>query len=131
MLQNILVADEPIIAMDIEDVLEALDYRVAACAHSISQALDEIGRTPVNAAIVADRIGDEWSYIVADELARRAIPFLFTSFTGGETVPSRFRHRPVIDKPFELPSLVVAVARLTGLLEPPPALCLPSSLRHV
>ena len=131
MRQSVLVVDEPTVAMDVGDVLEALDYHVAASAGSVAEALQQIRRARVHAAIVADRLGDEFTDEVAEELAGRSIPFMFVSPAGARSFPARFGDRPVIEKPIELPALVIAITRLTGIepgssLAPVPP---PSSLR--
>jgi len=115
MRQSVLVVDEPTVAMDVEEVLEALDYHVAASAGSVAQALQRIRLEPLHAAIVADRLGDQSTDEVADELAGRSIPFMFVTAAGGQILPARFSRRPAIGKPFELPALVVAITRLTGI----------------
>ena len=123
MRQSILVVDEPVVATDIEGVFADLGYDVPERATSVAQALEHIWIEAVDAAVMDVCVGGEWTYDLADELASREVPFLFTTSLGPESLPPRFRDRPLIEKPIEVPELVVAVTRLTGLIEPgqPPA----------
>lgn len=102
--KNVLVVeDEPLIAMMIENFLEMLDREVVGVADSVSEALRIIGEQPVDVAIL-DRslVGGEKSDPVAEELARRGIPFIVASGGGISEEPPVFHNRPTLAKPFTL-----------------------------
>ena len=55
--QCFLILDEPVVALDLEDILAELGYDVAAIAVSVREALQHIGNTDIGAAIMDVRIG--------------------------------------------------------------------------
>jgi FixJ family two-component response regulator len=52
---------------------------------------------------------------VADELAKRGIPFIFaTGYGDAATVPERFSSVPLIVKPYSQNSLINAISKAVG-----------------
>jgi hypothetical protein len=52
------------------------------------------------------------SYPVADALAARGVPFLFSTGYSGESLDEGYRDRPVLGKPYREEQLVEALTRL-------------------
>lgn len=100
--KNILIVeDEPLIAMMLEDFLDALDYRVAGTADTVAAALDLVGEC--DAAILDVNLrGGETSWPIADKLAEAGIPFVIATGGGGDSIAEAHRHRPVLSKPFTM-----------------------------
>src|SRR5262245_34423630 len=115
---RLLIVEEPIVAMDIGETLGDIGYTVAAVANSVELALNRVARTPIDAAVLDVRIGNEATYPVADELAWKGVPFLLSSFDDRDSLPVHLRDRPLIQKPYHAPGLVIAMMKLTGLYPP-------------
>ena len=64
----LIVEDDGMIAMLLEDILDALDREVSACVSSVDQALAYLEDHRPDAAIVDLRLGDEVSYPIMDRL---------------------------------------------------------------
>jgi len=102
----LIVEDEPLIAMMIENFLEALDHEVAGVADSVKSAIDIIASGGVEVAILDRNLrAGETSVPIAEELERLGIPFIVASGGGIAEDPPVFRGRPVLPKPFTLSSM--------------------------
>lgn len=102
--RNILIVeDEPLIAMMLEDFLDALDRVPAGTADNVSGALDRISAGGIDAAILDVNLrGGEQSWPVADRLADMGIPFVLATGGADDSIAERHRERPVLAKPFTL-----------------------------
>lgn len=107
----LIVEDEPMIAMTLEDMLVDLGYRVAGSASQIDVALDLIMQGGIDGALLDVNLGDDKIDRVADELARRHIPFIFTTGYGQTGVPAVHKKHVVVQKPFRVDELGRALAQ--------------------
>lgn len=109
----LIVEDEPLIAMMLEDFLDALDYGVAGSADSVAGALDLVEQGGCDAAILDVNLrGGEHSWPIADRLAEAGIPFVIATGGGGDTIAEAHRGRPVLSKPFTMDGVEKALAGL-------------------
>lgn len=109
----LIVEDEPLIAMMLEDFLDALDRRVAGSADSVATALSRLGEGGVDAAILDVNLrGGETSWPIADALAERGIPFVLATGGSNDTIAEAHRSRPVLSKPFTLEGVEKALDSL-------------------
>lgn len=106
----LLVEDEPLIAMHVEDVLTGLGCAVVGIASNNRQAIELLdGRTPDVAVLDINLGNNETSYLTADALAARSIPFVLLSGysrTGQRPVD---RIRPWVQKPVDDKELIAAL----------------------
>jgi CheY-like chemotaxis protein len=111
----LIVEDEPLIAMMLEDFLDALGHVAAGTADSGPEALALIEAGGVDCAILDVNLrGGEKSWAVADALATAAIPFVFATGGSRDAIVERHRNQPRLMKPFTMESLEQALARLRG-----------------
>lgn len=101
----LIVEDEPFIALTLEDMLAELGFVVAGCVADVSAALDLIGREQIDGALLDVNLGSQKIDIVADRLAERACPFVFTTGYGRSGVPAAHADRAVLQKPFGMDDL--------------------------
>lgn len=109
----LIVEDEPLIAMMLEDFIDALGHKVAGSADNVAAALDQVRTTPFDMAILDVHLrGGESSWPVADALADRGKAFLLA--TGGhiEPPPSRHADAPTLSKPFTMDRVESAIESL-------------------
>jgi len=112
----LIVEDEPLIAMMLEDFLDALGHRVAASCDNVADALSQVESGGFDIAILDVRLRDgEQSWPVADALADAGKPFVFA--TGGHVEPPPERHAgaPILAKPYTIDAIEPALARALGL----------------
>lgn len=109
----LLVEDEPLIAMMLEDFLDALDRQHAGTADSVAAALPMVAEGALDAAILDVNLrGGEKSFAIADALAAKNIPFVFASGGGGEDIAAEYRDRPMLPKPYTMEGVEQALAKL-------------------
>ncbi|MDB5642309.1 MAG: response regulator receiver protein [Hyphomicrobiales bacterium] len=106
----LVVEDEPFIAMTLEDMLTDFGCVVTGSVSQISDALAAIARGDMDAAVLDVNLGAQKIDPVADELARRGFPFVFTTGYGRTGVPAPHNKRGVVQKPFRAEELASALA---------------------
>lgn len=109
--QVLLLEDHMLIAMDVEANLEDHGLSDITTTASASEALDKLRGSAPDVAVLDVNLGEETSIPVAEELARRGIPFVFaTGYGDGSMIPETFAHVPVVRKPYEISALIAAIA---------------------
>lgn len=96
----LIVEDEPIIAMTLEDMLVDLGCEVVGPASNLVDAQALAESAAIDAAMLDININSGRSYVVADELRRRSVPFAFATGYGEEGIEARGRDAPVLQKPY-------------------------------
>jgi len=96
----LLVEDEPLVAMDMENILEDLGVSIVGPAASVSKALALVDAGGFEGAFLDVNLRGERVDTVADALAAQGIPFVFTTGHGIEGLPAGHRDRPMLIKPF-------------------------------
>ena len=97
----LVVEDEPLVGLMIEKLLADLGHAVAGPYATLAQARQAIDEEEFTGAILDINLGGELVFPLADILARRRIPFLFTTGYGPERIVPRFSNVPVLPKPLE------------------------------
>ena len=102
-LRLLVVEDEAMIALALEDMLDALGCEVVGVAGTLRTALamardDDL---PMDGAILDVNLGGEPVYPVAKALAARGVPFVFCTGYGSSGVAADFAHIPALAKPYE------------------------------
>ena len=110
----LVVEDEMLVLLNIEDMLDDLGCESESAA-TVDQALALIETNAFDAAMVDVNLGGTKSYSVADALAARRVPFVFSTGYSGQSVKDGYRDRPVLGKPYRNAELAEA---LTQLLRP-------------
>ena len=109
-LDILLVEDSLLIAMDAEEMLRDLGAASVEVVGSAAEALAFIAATSCRVAVLDINLGRGTSMPVADELAKRAIPFIFASgYSDSSTIPERFRHVRIVGKPYSSSALASAI----------------------
>ncbi|MBB3016965.1 CheY-like chemotaxis protein [Microvirga lupini] len=99
-LRILVVEDEAAISLLLEDMLLDFGCEVIGPAARLSAALDAVSREQVDLAILDVNVAGEPIYPVAEALAQRSIPFVFSTGYGSAGIRDTFRDRPVLQKPF-------------------------------
>jgi DNA-binding response OmpR family regulator len=101
----LIVEDEPLIALMLGDMLAELGFTVAASATQVGDALSQLETLKIDIALLDVNIGAQKIDPVADLLAARGTPFIFTTGYGNAGVPSKYSERPILQKPFHINDL--------------------------
>jgi CheY-like chemotaxis protein len=103
----LIVEDEPFITLALEGMLPDLGFDVAGSAAKVSAALELIGRERIDCAILDVNLGLQRIDPVADVLAARGCPFIFTTGYSVPGLPARHAGRAVLQKPFGVTQLAL------------------------
>ena len=99
----LVVEDNMLIALDAEDILAELGASRVETAASAREALRLIEKQEPTFALLDVNLGQETSIPVAEELARRHVPFVFATGYGAElSLPPAIENTPVLAKPYTL-----------------------------
>jgi DNA-binding response OmpR family regulator len=107
----LLAEDEMMLAMMLEDRLNASGYRVIKVAR-LAKCLELAESSPIDLAILDINLAGEQSFPAALILRRRGIPFVFSSGYGGEDIPDAWRNETVLQKPYDTRQLTAALTAL-------------------
>jgi two-component sensor histidine kinase len=108
----LVVADEPLVAVDIMTTLEGAGAQVVGSAGTAKEALNTIDTISRDAALLDANLRGQPVDEIAAALAARSIPFLFVTGYGPGSLPKAFAKTAILTKPFSQEQLVVAVASL-------------------
>jgi CheY-like chemotaxis protein len=106
----LVVEDEVMIRMLLEDMLTDLGYEVAGAAGGLDEALGLARNADVDVAILDVNLNGNPVYPVAEVLAMRGVPLIFSTGYGEEGLPDAYRDCPMLQKPFQLENLERALA---------------------
>ena len=101
-----------LVAMNIEDMLLELGHEMAGLASRLGSALELVQEGAFDAAMLDVNLAGEPSFPVADALTARDVPFLFATGYGVQGIDERYRHHPVLQKPFRAADLARALKAL-------------------
>ena len=108
----LLVEDDFLIAYDFAESLRLLGADVLGPVGNIDDALDLLAETlDIDGAVLDLNLGGEMSYPVADALAERSIPFVFTTGYDKAHIAARFAAVTRCEKPVEISQVVRAILK--------------------
>jgi CheY-like chemotaxis protein len=100
-LQVLVVEDELVAAALLEDMLADFGCVVAGLANTVSEALNGImAADAIDAAILDVNLGGEKIFPVADILAERSVPFVFSTGYGPADLRDRYPDCRLLEKPY-------------------------------
>ncbi len=111
-LRVLIVEDEVLVAMTLEDVVSDLGCHVVAVVGDAADALEAAAIQPLDAAILDVNLGGERVFPVADLLADRGVPFVFSTGYGPTDLSRRYPGRPQLRKPYPPEALAEALEAL-------------------
>jgi CheY-like chemotaxis protein len=103
----LVVEDNYLLAMDLAQMLERAGAEVIGPVLSVKEAFSALDPPP-DIATLDVQLGDETSFLIADELARRGIPFVFATGTA-DLIPPEHRSRPLCQKPVSSGAILKAL----------------------
>lgn len=112
-LRVLVVEDEPVVAMFLEDILDALGCIAIGPAGRLDEGLLLAERETLDAAIIDINLAGERSTPIAEMLRGRGVPFAFASGYG--EAPEGFADAtPLIEKPYGERDVAALLKVLTG-----------------
>jgi DNA-binding response OmpR family regulator len=119
----LIVEDEPILALEIQEIVAGAGYTVSGPYRTVAKARMCLEHEPIDGALLDVNLeGGELVYPLADALAARGTPFIFAT-GNGRWVERRFAHVPVVHKPYRPSEILGALRRVlhwSSTLRPSP-----------
>lgn len=115
----LVVEDEALIAMVLVDILDDLGCTVVAVAATMADALPKCETSSFDLAILDVRVAGDFVFPGARAIARRGIPYILATGSGGDELPADLTPSSVLGKPYGAGAVESAV--LKALAERVPA----------
>jgi CheY-like chemotaxis protein len=112
-LRVLIIEDEPLVSLEIASILRDAGAEPVGPFASLASALEKSKAGGFDAAVLDGNLLGEPVDDVAVVLSAAAVPFVFISGYGRESLPKAFSHVPLLSKPFEPATLIEAVRKLT------------------
>jgi CheY-like chemotaxis protein len=114
----LVVEDEIIVSWLLEDMLADLGCAVVGPAACVEKALAMIDGEAIDAAVLDVNLNGQPSYPLADALAARGVPFVFSTGYATNSLLDGYRTVPTLQKPFHRSELADALATvLDGIVK--------------
>lgn len=111
----LVVEDEYLLAREVCAELAKKQAVVLGPAATIEQGFALVRQAePLNGAILDINLRGESVFLLADELAARDVPFVFTTGYDGGAIPPRFAHVVRCEKPIRMAQVVTALGRVAS-----------------
>ena len=108
----LIVEDEVMVAWALEDMLTDIGCVIIGPAARVNQALAMIETEVIDVALLDINLNGEKSYPVADALAVRGVPFVFSTGYRQDRMPDGYKQFPTLQKPFSGEKLAEELAKL-------------------
>jgi DNA-binding LytR/AlgR family response regulator len=112
-LRVLLLEDEPLIAMELAEIISAAGGAIAASVRTAQEALGAFDKTNIDVAILDVHLRTGTSIEVAEALAELEIPFVFCTGDGqDQRHAANWPDVPVIVKPYSAGLVVETLSKL-------------------
>ena len=108
-LRVVIVEDVSLVAMLLEDMLADWGCTVVAVVSEMEGAEEKLTSILFDLVILDINLNGAHTFEIAQWLARRRIPFVFSTGYSAAGIPENFRKVPVVNKPFERDELELAL----------------------
>jgi CheY-like chemotaxis protein len=109
----LVLEDETLVSMMVEDMLLDLGCEVVGPFAKLDQALAFLdgGGADIDAALLDVNLGGIRSFPMAEALAGKGVPFVFTTGYDESGLPDIWRGRPTLRKPFMMGEMAEALKK--------------------
>lgn len=110
----LIVEDETLISMLFEDILSDLECQVVGPAMNLRQAIELAKEAAIDVAVLDVNLAGDPIWPVAEILAERGVPMVFSSGYGTSSLPDRWRNYPALPKPFSYNEVAIVLGGVAG-----------------
>ena len=97
--QVMIVEDEMLVALDLQEQVKALGYAVVGPYGRLAEAIEGAAAEQIDLAILDLNLNGEMTYDLAEQLADRGIPIVFTTGYESDAIKTRINNFRVLNKP--------------------------------
>lgn len=105
----LIIEDEPLVALEIEQVVQDSGATVAGMGHTLVEALELVGRRGFDAAILDANLRGESAEPVITKVRDQGVPLLVVSGYTRDQLPFIGDDVPLLGKPFGFDELIEAI----------------------
>lgn len=106
----LVVEDEGMIAYDVRNALREVGAEVLGLRHTVESALSLLREEhDIDGAVLDINLGGVMVFPVADALALRGVPFVFTTGYPEDVLPSRYKFVKRCEKPMNMAAVAEAI----------------------
>jgi len=102
----LVLEDDYLIARDVAQVLQVAGVSVVGPFADLRGARTALEAQDIDAAILDVKLSDDVSFLFAEDLLERGVPFVFVNGLGENCFPDQLRLLPRIEKPFSLDQII-------------------------
>ena len=115
----LIIEDDVLIALSLQDMLEAVGFEVVLCVRTVEEALTAVGHKQFDVAILDFQVSDGPTTAVADVLRSAGTPFaLYTGFSEA-FIRMHIPDAPILSKPCLFEDFENVVTDLVPRCAPP------------
>ena len=100
-LRVLVVEDEALVSMLLEDALAEIGCQTVSIIANLSEAMDQAASLAFDAVVLDVNLNGEQTFPMAELLAGKRIPFIFSTGYGAAGIPDHLNNVPVLQKPFQ------------------------------
>lgn len=115
-LRVLVVEDEALVAMMVEDAVEAAGHTVARSVANISEAMAAVMTDEFDVALLDMNLNGQRAHSLPVSLKARGKPFAFVTGYGLAGILTTFSDAPIVTKPFRYDDIAAALAKLNEKL---------------
>jgi len=108
----LIVEDEPLISMELEQLLTSTGFVVIGPVGTLREALRVVATESFDAALLDANLGGQPVDEIAAALTRKNVPFAFATGHDREGLPRSFAAAPILRKPFNSAEVVATVSEI-------------------
>jgi CheY-like chemotaxis protein len=105
----LVVEDEFAVLLLVEDMLMELGCELVGAASRMAEAVNLAGSAAFDVAVLDVNINGEPINPVAEAVATRGLPMVFSTGYGRSGIDARWRDKPVLQKPYRLEDFAAAL----------------------
>jgi DNA-binding response OmpR family regulator len=96
----LVVEDNYTMGIQTASIVEEAGYSVAGLEVSVDAARRVLGRQKIDLALLDVNLGGEMVFPIAEVLDAMRTPYIFVTSYSVSAIPARYRHSPIVHKPY-------------------------------
>lgn len=108
----LVIEDEPLISMELEQLLISTGFTVVGPVGTVSKALEAVAIESFDAALLDANLGGQPVDEIAAALTQKNVPFAFATGHDRDGLPRRYAAAPILRKPFNPAEVIATVSEI-------------------
>jgi len=110
----LVVEDNYTMGMQTASIVEEAGYSVAGPEVSVDAARSVLRRQKIDLALLDVNLGGKMVFPIAEMLDAMRIPYIFVTSYSVSAIPARYRHSPIVQKPYSPGQLIAQMHQFLG-----------------